>query len=103
VHILSAIGIGLFFTALWLITKKRGMGLGDVKLAPVLGFLLGYPDVVIALYIAFLTGALVGVILILAGNKTLKSKIAFGPFLVLGTAGAFLFHPFLTGLWYRFL
>ena len=38
-----------------------------------------------ALFFSFLTGAGVGVILILLGKKKLKSKIAFGPFLVAGT------------------
>jgi len=61
---------------------KDTMGFGDVKLAVLMGLLLGYPKIIIALYIAFLTGALVGVILILAKKAKLKSQIAFGPFLV---------------------
>jgi leader peptidase (prepilin peptidase) / N-methyltransferase len=99
IHIVSGVGSVLLFVSLWLFTKKRGIGLGDVKLSPVLGVLLGYPEIILALYIAFLTGAFVGVILILGGKKSLKSKIAFGPFLVLGTAVIIIFHAVSIRLW----
>jgi leader peptidase (prepilin peptidase)/N-methyltransferase len=99
VHTISGIATLFFFLSLWFITKKKGIGLGDVKLAPLLGFLLGFPEIILSLYVAFLTGALVGVILILGGNKTLKSKIAFGPFLVLGAAVVITFHSGCIGLW----
>jgi len=98
-HIMAAAVSFLLFLSLWFITKKRGIGLGDVKLSFVLGLLMGYPEIVMALYVAFLTGALVGVILILLGNKTMKSKIAFGPFLVLGTAIIIVFHTSCINLW----
>jgi len=61
------------------------MGFGDVKLAFLMGLVLGFPKIVVAFYLAFLTGAFVGVILILLGKAKLKQKIAFGPFLVFGT------------------
>ena len=65
-------------------TRGRGMGLGDVKFAVLMGLLAGYPRILVAFYIAFLTGAWAGVILLLTGRKKLKQTIAFGPFLVLG-------------------
>ena len=74
-----------FLGALYLITRGRGMGLGDVKLAFLMGLVLGWPLVALAYFVAFLTGAAAGVILIITGKKKLKSKIAFGPFLILGT------------------
>ncbi len=80
----ATLGVGGFFLFLWLVTRGRGMGFGDVKLAPVLAFWLGWPLALIALYIAFLTGAVVAVILMITGFKGLKSRIAFGPFLVFG-------------------
>jgi leader peptidase (prepilin peptidase)/N-methyltransferase len=61
------------------------MGFGDIKLAFVLGLLTGYPGIVITLYTAFLTGAFTGVILVIAKQKSLKSKVPFGPFLIAGT------------------
>ena len=98
-HGLSAICSGGFFYALWYFTKGRGMGFGDVKLAFILGLFLGFPLIIVALYIAFLTGAFLGVILIIAGAKTMKSKIPFGPFLIVGAAAAFIFQQYFLKLW----
>jgi prepilin signal peptidase PulO-like enzyme (type II secretory pathway) len=66
-----------------LITKGRGMGLGDVKFAVLGGLLVGPKLFLIWLFLAFLTGAVAGIILILGKKAGLKSQIAFGPFLVL--------------------
>lgn len=68
-----------------LVTQDKGMGFGDVKLAFLIGFLLGPIGGVAALYFAFVIGALYGSALIFTKRKTLKSKVAFGPFLVVGT------------------
>jgi len=77
---------------IFLITKGKGMGFGDVKLIFILGTLLGFPNILICYYCAFLTGAVVGVILILRGKKQFRNaKIAFGPFLLLGAVIATLF------------
>lgn len=75
----------LFFLFLVLITRGRGMGLGDVKLAFVMGFILGFPNIIVAFYLSFLTGAAVSLILIVSRHKKIKSKIAFGPFLCTAT------------------
>jgi len=75
---------GLFFFLLWFFSKGRAMGDGDMWLAILIGLVTGYPGIIIAFYIAFLTGAAVGVILILGGLKTLKSHIPLGPFLLFG-------------------
>jgi len=84
-HFFAGIGAFLFFFLLYLVTRGRGMGFGDVKLAFFLGLFLGWPKVVVAFYIAFLTGAVVGCILILWGKKKFSGgTIPFGPFLVLG-------------------
>jgi len=80
-YLLSAFGAGLFFLILHLITRRKGMGLGDVKLAILMGLVLGFPKIIVALYLAFLTGALIGVILILARKKKFGEHIPFGPFL----------------------
>ena len=101
-YIFSGAGAGGFFYLLWRATKGRGMGFGDVKLALFLGLLLGYPGIIASLYIAFLTGAAVGVILIFAGGKTLKSKIAFGPFMVLGAVGTLVLYKHIFTLWKTF-
>jgi len=83
--IFSGIGIALFFYFLVLATKHKGMGSGDIKLGLLAGLFLGFPKIIVALYMAFLTGAILGVILILVRKKRLKSKVPFGPFLILAT------------------
>lgn len=80
--LLAAIGGALFFAFLWWLTKGKGMGFGDVKLGFLMGLVLGWQLLIVAIVLAFLTGAGVGVILILLNRKKLKSKIAFGPFLL---------------------
>jgi len=69
---------------LHLLTRGRGMGFGDVKFAYVIGFLLGLKSGLLSLYLGFILGAIIGLFLIFLGKKKIKSKIAFGPFLVLG-------------------
>lgn len=99
VHIGASLGAFAVFFLLWLITHGRGMGFGDVKLAGLMGLLLGYPLTIIALYIAFLTGAGVGVILMIGKKKTLKSRVPFGPFLILGTTVTLLWQNALLAFW----
>lgn len=83
---ISGVGSFLFFLLLFLITKGRGMGLGDVKYAFFMGLFLGFPKIISGLYVAFLTGALVSLILIIGGKKKFRgSTVPFGPFLVIGT------------------
>ncbi len=82
---LSALGAAVFLAFLHLITRGRGMGLGDVKLAFLMGLLLGFPKIIVAFYLAFLTGAAVSLILVLIGKKKFGQTIPFGPFLVAGT------------------
>lgn len=97
-HLLSAAGAFLFFLLLFLGTRGRGMGFGDVKYVLFLGLFFGYPNSVIVLYLAFLTGALVSIILILQGRKRLKATIPFGPFLVISALLVFFFGKFITTL-----
>jgi prepilin signal peptidase PulO-like enzyme (type II secretory pathway) len=66
-----------------LLTRGRGMGLGDVKFAVFAGVLLGLKIGFVWLFLAFLTGAIAAIILVLWRAKSFKDKIAFGPFLVI--------------------
>lgn len=84
-YLLSGLIVGLPIFLIYYLSRERAMGLGDVFLALNIGFLLGWQSGFLALYIAFVTGAIFGVGLILLKRKRLKSKISFGPFLVTGT------------------
>ena len=74
-----------FFYAIIIITKGKGMGGGDVKLAFLMGLLLGWPIILLSLFSSFILGSLVGIFLILIGKKKMGSMIPFGPFLIIGT------------------
>lgn len=82
----GAIGL-LFFGAIFLATRGRGMGFGDVKLAGALGLLLGWPDSAFAFAFAFIIGAVIGVIQLARRKMQFREPIPFGPYLV---AGAFI-------------
>jgi len=83
-NIIFAIMGGVFFGLIILLTRGRGMGIGDMKFGILMGLILG-GKLIAALYLAFVGGAVVGMGLILLKNKTLKSKVPFGPFLVVAT------------------
>ncbi len=89
-YLITGIVSFLFLYSIYLLTRGKGMGFGDVKLAFLMGLSLGFPKIVVAFYLAFLTGAFFGIILILLGRARLKQKIAFGPFLVFSTIISFL-------------
>lgn len=91
--------LALFFAALYFGTRGNGFGFGDVKLAPALGLLLGWPKTLVGVMCAFFIGALVAVFLLLGGKKKFGQTIPFGPFLVLGTVIALLWGNPLWG-WY---
>ena len=74
-----------------LLTRGRGMGLGDVKFAVLGGMLVGLNLTLIWLFLSFLTGGITGTILILGRRAGLKDQIAFGPFLVIGIILTFLY------------
>lgn len=94
--ILSALATGGFFFLLFAITNGRGMGFGDVVYAFLMGFTLGFPRVILGLYIAFVSGAIISLALVIFKKKKFRGgTIPFGPFLVLGT--------FLSLLWGNFL
>lgn len=98
-YFVAALAAGGFFLSLVLITKGAGMGGGDVKLAFWMGLLLGWPKIIIALFLAFTLGAICGIILMILKKKNFKSEIPFGPFLVIGTIVA-LFWGESMAKWY---
>ena len=82
--------------------SPRGMGMGDVKLAAVLGMALGYlgwAEIFVGFFLSFLAGAVGGILLILARRGGMKSEIPFGPYLALGTVLAILWGEGLANAW----
>lgn len=74
-----------------IITFGKGMGLGDVKLAILLGFIVGLKLFLIFLFFAFVVGAIVGIIFVAFRMRSFKERIAFGPFLIVGCVLSLMF------------
>ena len=77
-----------------------GMGGGDVKFAPVLGLMLGFPGILIALWLSAVGGGLIAIGMILLRGKSRKDSIPFGPFMAMGAAAALIGGPDITN-WYQ--
>jgi prepilin signal peptidase PulO-like enzyme (type II secretory pathway) len=99
-YLLAVVIAAGFFLVIFLISKGKWMGFGDVKLAVLMGLLLGFSNVLAALFLAFFFGAIIGIILMIFGRKSasadgggwrMKSEIPFGPFLITGTFIAMLY------------
>ncbi|MDQ0578250.1 prepilin peptidase [Streptomyces rishiriensis] len=85
--LLGSLIVGACYLVLFLLSK--GFGFGDVKLALVLGAVLGWYGwaiVVVGTFAGYLLGALYGIVLIVTGRGSRKTRIPFGPLLL---AGAF--------------
>ncbi|NQV13079.1 MAG: prepilin peptidase [Parcubacteria group bacterium] len=83
--LIGSVMVGGFFALIIFLTKGKGMGWGDVKLGLFVGALLGWQVSLLALLIAFVSGSIVGVGLILAKKKGWKSQVPFGTFLTVAT------------------
>lgn len=88
-----------FFLFLYIISKGRWIGGGDISLGFFMGVILGWPCILIAFLISYITGAVVSLLLISMKKKTMKSEIAFGTFLVFGTVIAMFWCEQITH-WY---
>jgi len=76
---------GGFFLLQFLVSKGKWIGGGDVRMGVMMGIWLGFPNILAALFLAYILGALVAVILLLSKKKEMNSEIPFGTFLSLGT------------------
>lgn len=95
----GAVVAGVFFAFLIAITRGKGMGVGDLKLAIPLGLLFGWPDILLVLVSAFVIGAVFGVLAVARGKKRMGGTLPFGPFLGIGAAVAFFWAAPIIG-WY---
>jgi leader peptidase (prepilin peptidase)/N-methyltransferase len=93
--LVSSAVVGGSMLALYSVTARRGIGLGDVKLAAVLGLSLGTEYGAVAVGAAFVFGAAYGITLLLRHRATRADAIRFGPFLAAGAIFAFALN--LTG------
>jgi prepilin signal peptidase PulO-like enzyme (type II secretory pathway) len=99
----SFILAGIFAGALLLgisIVSRGGLGIGDAKLAVLIGLMSGWPSVIAALFVAFAGGALVGLVLMASGRIGRRDPMPFGPALAAGAiAGIFVGPQLARALW----
>ena len=102
----SLLGILIGGGSLWLVaqlyyllTRKEGMGGGDIKLLAMMGAIIGWKGVLFTIFAASAVGTIAGLLVILMAGKTMKLKIPFGPFLAIGAITYIFFGPQLI-VWY---
>lgn len=83
--LLGGLVLAGFFWLQFLISKGTWVGGGDVRMGALMGFMLGIEQGLLALFLAYLFGAITGVFLIITGRATRKTPVPFGSFLVVGT------------------
>jgi prepilin signal peptidase PulO-like enzyme (type II secretory pathway) len=84
--LIGGIGLALFFNIQYLASKGTWVGGGDIRMGALMGFMLGLGYGSIALFLAYVMGAIVGVGIILAKKGDRKTPIPFGTFLAAATA-----------------
>jgi len=97
------IGGGSLYLVAWgyhLVTKREGMGGGDIKLLAMIGAFIGWKGVLFTILCSSLVGAVVGLVLIAVSSRADgKYAVPFGPFLSLGAVTYLLVGEFLIA-WY---
>ncbi|MCB0193981.1 MAG: prepilin peptidase [Anaerolineae bacterium] len=63
--------------------SRGGLGEGDVTLSTFLGFIMGFPNIILSLVFGVFMGGLVAFLLLVTGRVTLKTFIPYGPFLTI--------------------
>lgn len=100
--VLGAALAGGFFL-LVVVISKGGMGGGDVKLAGMTGFFLGWPLVAPALFMTLFLGGAAGISFLVLGVKKRKDLVPYGPFISAGTLLALFFGREIINWYVQFL
>ncbi len=106
----SALGIliggGLLYTialAYMLLTRREGMGGGDIKLLAMIGAFLGWQSLLYVIFASSLIGSVVGIAVMRIQGKGSRTRIPFGPFLALAAMSYLFFQQDIMALWQAYL
>lgn len=83
--VLGALSIAFFFYLLVILTKKRGMGEGDIIYALLVALIAGFPNMFVVIVLTFLIGAVISLVLIGFKRKKFGQTVPLGPFLSFST------------------
>jgi len=79
------LGVIIGFLIIYIIVKVTGgMGEGDIEIAAICGLFLGAKNIALVLFLSFIFGGIIGVLILILKLKGRKDEIAFGPYIVLG-------------------
>lgn len=90
----AIIGVG-FFLVQYLVSKGKWIGQGDIILGLAMGLILAWPKILIGIFLSYLIGSIIAIVLVVINQKKFQSRIPFGPFLATGTYLAWLFGDYL--------
>ena len=82
---IGAIIGGGFFAIQYFVSKGRWIGDGDIRLGVLMGAMVGWQQLLAALFLAYIAGAAVGIVLLASHRANMKQAVAFGPFLASAT------------------
>ena len=80
-YVIGMVSVSLVFLLLHILTGGNGLGMGDVKLVGAAGLLLGWPNMILAVLVGSLSGAIIHSVRMKHGADR---KLAFGPYLAAG-------------------
>jgi len=100
--VLCALGAALLF---WAIARlyPQEMGFGDVKLVAALGAFLGFPSILLAIFVGSVVGAFLGIIFLFTGKKHFGQQIPFGPYLAFGAIVTLFWGTWLVEWYWTFV
>jgi len=102
-NILGGVLTSGFFYLMFRFSNGRWIGGGDVKLGALVGFLVGWKMVYFLLMIAYLLGSIPAIYLLITKKATVKTRIPFGPFLVIAALLVSLFNKEIIELWDKYI
>ncbi|MBU1131854.1 prepilin peptidase [Patescibacteria group bacterium] len=100
---LAGIIAGGFFFAQYQLSRGKWIGAGDIKLGFLMGFMLGWPNILVALFIAYVGGAVISLLLLSLHKRNLKSEMPFGVFLSAATFVALVYGSRIIEWYLNFL
>lgn len=90
-NLLGAVALGAVFQLLVLLTKEKGLGQGDVRIAIICGLILGFNNLIPWLYITIFTALGYGIAIAIKRKKFKGTKVPFLPFMILGIVGTVIY------------
>ena len=106
----SILGILIGGGSLWIVaqlyyvlTRKEGMGGGDIKLLAMMGAIIGWEGVLFTIFAASAIGTVVGILVMLKTRTSMTLKVPFGPFLAIGAIAYIFLGPQLMAWYFNLL